>query len=251
MRFTLVDYRWSRQGELHNLKIRPKAAALVAFLLGQQDLGRCQLGFYTTLSGENAGLVARRQLRGCLGLRWAHTTCSYIGGFSGFSFLKSRPHSLLVMKKLRLLATAAPSSRFSFQDKVLVERGGHRRIWLFDESFGEPNPAYQHSSKTHMHMKNLELALSASETLGRKFHRASLVHVTCVGVEAGKHVDEASFGNLLFVAAWRGDHRDYELQVVSSYLKHLLIHRPSYVQTHLQAYSLDDFRDMLDWEVIM
>ncbi|CAE7870865.1 hypothetical protein AK812_SmicGene31076 [Symbiodinium microadriaticum] len=210
MRFTLVDYRWSRQGELHNLKIRPKAAALVAFLLGQQDLGRCQLGFYTTLSGENAGLVARR-----------------------------------------LLATAAPSSRFSFQDKVLVERGGHRRIWLFDESFGEPNPAYQHSSKTHMHMKNLELALSASETLGRKFHRASLVHVTCVGVEAGKHVDEASFGNLLFVAAWRGDHRDYELQVVSSYLKHLLIHRPSYVQTHLQAYSLDDFRDMLDWEVIM
>ena len=66
LRHDSVDYRWNRQGELHNLKIRPKAAALVAFLLGQQDLGRCQLGFYTTLSGENAGLVAKRQLRGCL-----------------------------------------------------------------------------------------------------------------------------------------------------------------------------------------
>ena len=174
--------------------------------------------------------------------------CSQI---AGFSCLKSHTYSLS-QKDLRLLATAAPRSQFSVQDKEMVEQGGHRRIWLFDENFGEPNPAYQHhSSNTHMHIKNLELALSESETLGRKFHRASLVHVTCVGVEAGKHVDEASSQNLLFVAAWRGDHGDYELQVVTSYLTHLLIRRPSYVQTHLQAYSLDDFRDMLDWDVIM
>ena len=52
----------------------------------------------------------------------------------------------------------------------MLEVGGDGQLWLFDENFGEHHPTFCHDrSGTHMHMKNLELALSASQTLGREF----------------------------------------------------------------------------------
>ena len=98
-----------------------------------------------------------------------------------------------------------------------------------------------------MHMKNLASVLSASETLGRTFRRDSLVHLTCVGVEAGKHVDGASIHNLLKVTPWRGHVDDCELQVAQSYMQHLLHHQPQDVRAHLRMHRLEDFRDISDW----
>ena len=55
--------------------------------------------------------------------------------------------------------------RWKHSGSALAEVSGVRRVWLFDESFGESHPTFCHeTSGTHMHMKNLDLALSASET---------------------------------------------------------------------------------------
>ena len=128
---------------------------------------------------------------------------------------------------------------------ILTQTGGLGRVWLFDENCGEPHPTFCHDrSGTHMHMKNLELVLSVSEMLGRKFQRASLVHVTCVGVEAGKHVDEGSAQNLLLVHPWRGERHtpvDTELIDLRLYLKHLFLVKPRRVQLFLQR-GLAHFR---------
>ena len=54
--------------------------------------------------------------------------------------------------------------RWIHTDSALAEVYGVRRVWLFDEGFGESHPTFRHeTSGTHMHMKNLELVLSASE----------------------------------------------------------------------------------------
>ena len=54
--------------------------------------------------------------------------------------------------------------RWKHSGSALAEVSGVRRVWRFDESFGESHPTFCHeTSGTHMHMKNLDLALSASE----------------------------------------------------------------------------------------
>ncbi|CAE7355058.1 Dml [Symbiodinium natans] len=149
---TLLSSRRSKTGDIEHVKYRPLAAEFLRFLLRQQDAGRCQLGFCTSFSGSDSFRVVKELLEKATGCSWLQ---------------RQRAHGF-----------------------VLKESRTGRRLWVFDESFGEKRPSCRHDgSQVHMHMKNLASVLSASETLGRTFRRDSLVHLTCVGVEAGKHVD--------------------------------------------------------------
>ena len=174
LKYTLANYHW-HSNQLAGFQVRPHADDFIRFLLQQQDYGRCQLGFYTTLSRGNAFWTVLQLLELTTGTHWIQ------------------------------------------QGPMLEQVGAKRRVWLFDRSCGEPHPSCCHAiSQTHIVMKNLDLALSTVETSGRKFHRTSLVHMTCTGVEAGKHVDEASAKNLLLVRVWCGRDADCELQVAQA-----------------------------------
>ena len=73
-----------------------------------------------------------------------------------------------------------------------------------------------------------------------------MVHVTCDGVEPGKHVDEASAQNLLLVEPWppwpwptrANMHLDTELEAVRHYLATLLLVKPRSVPAHLSQHGL-------------
>ena len=70
-----------------------------------------------------------------------------------------------------------------------------------------------------------------------------MVHVTCDGVEPGKHIDEASAQNLLLVEPWpwptrANMHLDTELEAVRHYLATLLLVKPRSVPAHLSQHGL-------------
>lgn len=164
-----------------------------------------QLGFCSPLTAENASIVTTKLLESTTKTRW-----------------KSKLPNL---------------------PEVQEENG--LTVWLFDESLCEAHPTDVGRSGTPLHLRNLDLILSAAEPVTKfkpKLSKSSLVYVTC---DTDKScIDEASWRNVLCINGW-WEENDYHLLRLLIYLGDFLFQKPLDVRDYLEA-NLFKFNDELD-----
>ena len=203
LKFVFASYAWQEPDDVINIEFRPHAGKLISFLLEQPML---QLAFCSALTAQNASMVTTKLLESTTKSRWES---------------KLPYHPIL--------------------HPELQEETG-LTVWLFDESLCEAHPTDVGKSGTPLHLRNLDLILSAAEPVNkfkRKLSKSSLVYVTCDSDKSC--VDEASWRNVLCINGWWEEH-DCHLIRLREYLRNLLFQKPLDVRDYLEA-NLFKFND--------